>query len=246
MKIQNKNEYPRPVSLVTGASRGLGKQVALALSKDRYNVVVHYLSSKREVVKVLDEIDGKPLAVKADVRDSRQVEKMSCQIEDKFGRLDVIVNNAGTVKDNLLIRLPEHEWDEIIGTNLKGCFNIIKILAPVMIKSGGGHIINISSYSGLRGKAGQAAYSASKAAIIGLTKTAACELAEYNIRVNSILPGYMMTDMGMKARRAMKDARENSILKKLSRPEDVAGFIVQLLKSENVSGQVFSLDSRIL
>lgn len=235
-----------PVALVTGASRGLGKQIALALSKSRYSIVINYLTSEKKAVKLLEEMSGDSLVIKADVRDLKQVQEMADQIKDKLGRLDVIINNAGITKDNLLLKQTEEEWDEIISTNLKGCFNIIKTMTPIMIKSGGGQIINVSSYSGIKGNAGQTAYSASKAALLGLTFTASCELAEYNIKVNALLPGYMVTDMGMKAHKAMEMAKENSVIKKLSNPEDVAEFIVYLLKTENITGQVFSLDSRII
>ncbi|MEW6108611.1 MAG: SDR family NAD(P)-dependent oxidoreductase [Nitrospirota bacterium] len=235
-----------PVALVTGASRGLGKQIALTLAGRGYSVVVNYLSSRQEAEGLAREIGGGSIAVRTDVSVQEEVFDMSGKIEEIFGRLDVIINNAGIAKDNLLLKQTEPEWDEIIGTNLKGCFNIIKIMSPVMIKSGGGHIINISSYSGLKGKAGQTAYSASKAAILGLTYTAAHELSEYNIRVNAVLPGYMMTDMGTRAHKAMERAKESSITRKLSDPEEVAGFILYLLKTKNISGQVFSLDSRII
>ena len=235
-----------PVALVTGASRGLGKQITYSLAKRRYSVIVNHLSSEKEASTIVDSIGNDSIAIKADIGDIKQVKGMAEKIEDKFGRLDLIINNAGITKDNLLIKQSEQEWDEIIRTNLKGCFNTIRILAPVMIKSGGGHIINISSFSGIRGKAGQPAYSASKAALLGLTCSAARELAEYNIRVNAIIPGYMMTEMGMKAGKAMETAREKSITKKLSDPEEIAEFIVYLSDTKNIAGQVFSLDSRTI
>ncbi|MEC4675776.1 MAG: SDR family NAD(P)-dependent oxidoreductase [Nitrospirota bacterium] len=233
-------------ALVTGAAGGLGKYIALALSKNRYSVVVNYRSSGDAARSILDTMDKDSFAVKADVRSSEDVEAMADRIDSRLGRLDVIINNAGVTKDSLLLKQTEREWDEITGANLKGCFNLIKIMAPIMIRSGGGHIVNISSYSGIKGKSGQAAYSASKAALLGLTVTAAHELAEYNIRVNALLPGYMATGMGMKAGRAMESARESSIIKRLSDPGDTAEFILYLLKTENITGQVFSLDSRII
>ncbi len=233
-------------ALVTGAAGGLGKHIALALTKNRYSVVVNYRSSEDEARSILRMMDKDSFSVKADVRSSGDVEAMADRIDSRLGRLDVIINNAGVTKDSLLLKQTEREWDEIIGTNLKGCFNLIKIMAPIMIKSGGGHIVNISSYSGIKGKSGQAAYSASKAALLGLTVTAAHELAEYNIRVNAVLPGYMATGLGMKAGRAMESARESSIIKRLSDPGETAEFILYLLKTENITGQVFSLDSRII
>lgn len=235
-----------PVALVTGASRGLGKEIAIALLKKRYAVFVNYLSAGKDRSELLRSTGGNASAVMADVGDPVQVRGMADLIEKEAGRLDVVINNAGITKDALLLRQSEEEWDSIIRTNLKGCFNIIKTMAPLMVKSGGGHIINISSRSGLRGKAGQAAYSASKAALLGLTYTSAAELAAYNIRVNAVLPGFMMTDMGVKAVRAMTEAKGKSMINKLTDPAEVAAMVVAIVNTENITGQVFSLDSRIL
>ncbi len=171
---------------------------------------------------------------------------MADAVYRKWGRIDVLINNAGITKDSLMIKLKEAEWDEILRVNLKGCFNTIKTFSHGMISSGGGHIINISSYSGVKGKEGQAAYSASKSAMLGLTYTAARELAGYNIMVNALLPGYMQTEMGVAAKKAMERAKEQSITGALSNPEEVAGFVAYLIKTENITGQVFSLDSRII
>ena len=235
-----------PVALVTGAARGLGKQVALMLSAYGYSVAVNYVSSHKEADNLIKAMGNDSTALKADVGDISEVRAMAEEIKKTFGKLDVIINNAGISRDNLLLKQTEVEWDNIIRTNLKGCFNVISTLSPLMIQSGGGSIINISSYSGMKGKAGQSAYSASKAAILGLTVSAAQELSEYNIRVNAILPGYMMTEMGRMARKAAEDAEEKSVLKKLSQPKEVADFILYLLATQNISGQVFSLDSRII
>jgi len=235
-----------PVALVTGAARGLGKQVALMLSAYGYSVAVNYVSSHKEADNLIKAMGNNSTALKADVGDITQVRAMTEEIQKTFGKLDVIINNAGITRDNLLLKQTEVEWDNVIRTNLKGCFNVTSALSPLMIQSGGGSIINISSYSGMKGKAGQSAYSASKAAILGLTVSAAQELSEYNIRVNAILPGYMMTEMGRMARKAVEDAEEKSVLKKLSQPREVADFILYLLATQNISGQVFSLDSRII
>lgn len=168
--------------------------------------------------KIADEIKGNSIIIKADVRDIKQVEKMAETVYKKWGRVDVLINNAGITKDNLMIKLKEEEWDEVLGVNLKGCFNTIKTFADIMIKSGqdrlvtnSGHIINISSYSGLKGREGQVAYSASKAAILGLTYSAARELAKYNLRVNALTPGYMQTEMGVAAKKAMERAKAESV-----------------------------------
>ncbi|MFA4830536.1 MAG: SDR family NAD(P)-dependent oxidoreductase [Thermodesulfovibrionales bacterium] len=238
---------------MTGASRGLGREIALALGRSGYNVAVNYLASENDAKKVAHEIGENAFLVKADVGDAKQVEKMADAVYRKWGRVDVLINNAGITKDSLMIKLKEAEWDEILRVNLKGCFNTIKTFSHVMINSGrdrlatgGGHIINISSYSGLKGKEGQAAYSASKSALLGLTYTAARELAGYNIRVNALLPGYMQTHMGMAAEKAMSKARADSISGSLSNPKEVAGFVSYLIKTDNITGQVFSLDSRII
>lgn len=235
-----------PVAVVTGSSGGLGRQIAFTLSKNGYDVVVNYRHSEKEASHLLELIAGTSIAVKADIGRTEQIRAMAEIIGREMGRLDVIINNAGISKDNLLLKQTEAEWDDIIAVNLKGAFQIIKIMAPLMIQSGGGHIVNISSYAGVKGKAGQSAYSASKAALLGLTRSAACEMAAYDIKVNAILPGYLETEMGNKAHKARKAAQEESLLKRLSSPEAVADFIVYLLNTNNITGQVFSLDSRIL
>lgn len=233
------------VAVVTGASKGLGRQTGITLNKSGYQVAFNYNQSEPGT----NEIAGIPgentILVKADVGDSREVEAMAESIYKKWGRIDAVINNAGITRDKLLVRCKEDEWDDILRVNLKGCFNTVRAFVPLLQKSGGGHIVNIASYSGARGKAGQSAYSASKAAVLGLTSTLAKELSEYNIRVNSILPGYMPTEMGKTTQAAMNLALEESVLKKLSDPEEVAGFIAYLLTTKNITGQTFNLDSRI-
>jgi 3-oxoacyl-[acyl-carrier protein] reductase len=240
-----RHSAPR-VALVTGASRGLGKRIAVTLGRSGYHIAVNYLRSDGEAEETARSAGDGALSVRADVGDLREVGEMIALLEGRFGRLDAVINNAGIMRDNLLVRQSEGEWDEVLRTNLKGCFNVIRIAAPLMIRSGGGHIINISSYSGLRGKAGQAAYSASKAALIGLTFAAARELSAYNIKVNALLPGYMPAGMGLEASAAMEKAREESIMKKLASPAEAAEFVVTLLQTEHITGQVFSLDSRTI
>jgi 3-oxoacyl-[acyl-carrier protein] reductase len=234
-----------PVALITGASRGLGREISIALAGIGYEVFINYLSSDREAEDLTRSIGAGARTIKADVGEPVQVRRMADLIRDEAGRLDVVINNAGITRDALLIRQSEDEWDAIIRTNLKGCFNIIRTMAPLMVKSGGGHIINISSRSGLRGKAGQSAYSASKAALLGLTYASAAELAEHNIRVNAVLPGYMLTGMGAKAGRAAEEAGRSSVLNRLSSSSEAAAFIASILRTEGITGQVFSLDSRI-
>jgi len=234
------------VAVVTGASRGLGREIALALANNGYNVALNYLASEKEAIKTAEKIASETLLIKADVGDFTQVEKMADEVYKKWGRVDALINNAGITKDGLMIKMKEEEWDDILRVNLKGCYNTISAFSRVMIKSRGGHIMNISSYSGVKGKAGQAAYSASKAALLGLTYTAAKELAEFNIKVNALLPGYMQTEMGAAAEKAMAEAKEESIIGKLSSPKDAAGFIAYLLSTDSITGQIFCLDSRII
>jgi|Deesub1362A_J573_1020465.scaffolds.fasta_scaffold00004_346 3-oxoacyl-[acyl-carrier protein] reductase len=235
----------RKVALVTGGSRGLGREVALALGRAGYRVVVNYIKEEAQALEVVQSIGGDAIAVKADVGEMGEVKEMSRRIEKEFGRLDVLINNAGITRDSLLLRLSESDWDLVIHTNLKGCFNTVKVFAPMMVSSGGGHIVNISSYSGLRGKEGQVAYSASKAAVLGFTFSLAKELGKDNIRVNAVLPGYMPTDMGKSAGKAMEKAERQSLLGRLSDPKEVSGFIIWLVQTEGITGQVFVLDSRI-
>jgi len=233
------------IVLITGASHGLGRHLTEAFLGKGYAVIVNYLTSEASARELLSGRERHGLAIRADVGDSVQVSAMIRQTKDRFGRLDVVINNAGVAKDNLLLRQSEEEWDATIETNLTGCFHVIREAAPLMKSSGGGHIINISSYSGVKGKVGQAAYSASKAALIGLTVSAARELAGYNIRVNAVLPGYMMTEMGASAAKAMKQAKEESLLRTLTDPADIARGITAIAEMDYVTGQIISLDSRI-
>lgn len=233
------------VAVVTGASRGLGREIVMALANRGYSVAVNYLHSKVETETLIQDIGAAAMSVKADVGDPVQVRNMADIINKRWGRIDALINNAGIARDGLLIKYKEADWDEVLRVNLKGCFNTIRAFAPMMIESGGGHIINIASASGLKGKTGQAAYAASKAALIGLTYTMAKELGEYNIRVNAILPGYMPTTMGYEAEQAMEEAIENSVLRKLSDPIETAAFISNLIATSGITGQVLRLDSRI-
>lgn len=233
------------IALITGASRGLGRTLALTLADNSYTVIINYRSSDHEAEEVARLAGGNSCSIRADVSDHEQVRAMASEITTRFGRLDLVINNAGITKDNLLLRQSESEWDMIIGTNLTGCFNIMRTMSPLMIKSGEGHIVNIASHSGLRGKAGQAAYSASKAALLGLTLSAAKELGGSGIRVNAVMPGYLMTEMGLKADKAIESARDSSILKTVSNARETADFIMFLVSTRNITGQVFSLDSRI-
>ncbi|RNB91930.1 3-oxoacyl-[acyl-carrier-protein] reductase [Brevibacillus fluminis] len=186
------------VALVTGASRGIGRAIALKLAADGCNVVVNYAGSEAaaaETVAKIKELGREAIMVKANVSSADEVNDMFKSALDTFGQIDILVNNAGITRDNLMMRMKEEEWDDVIDTNLKGVFNCIKAATRPMMKQRSGRIINITSVVGVLGNAGQANYVAAKAGVIGLTKTAARELASRGITVNAVAPGFIATDM---------------------------------------------------
>lgn len=236
--------------IVTGASRGLGKAIALRFGKAGCRVVVNYREREqdaRDVVEAILASGGEGLCCKADVRSSRDVAAMVQQTLDRWGSLDLLVNNAGLASDGLMLRMSEEDWDRVIDTNLTGAFHCIRESAQQMSKGSGGHLINISSIVGMQGRAGQANYAASKAALIGLTRACARELGSADIRVNAVLPGYLPTDMGGTVSDEMlsKITCDNA-LGRTSDVLEVADFVYHLSCMKNVSGQIFNLDSRIL
>jgi 3-oxoacyl-[acyl-carrier protein] reductase len=234
------------VCLVTGSSRGLGKAVALAFGKRGHKVIVHFKDKKNEAEGVASQI-RESLLVKADVRDFNSVKTLVDEVIEKWGRIDVLVNNAGIIKESLLIKTSEKDFDDVINTNLKGPFNFIRAVGRCMMKQKSGHIINVSSFAGVKGKEGLSAYSASKAGLIGLTKSTSKELARYNVMVNAILPGHMLTDMGADSSEKGKEtALKDSLVKAFSDPDNVAEFICYLSETKGITGQVFNLDSRIV
>jgi 3-oxoacyl-[acyl-carrier protein] reductase len=234
------------VCLVTGSSRGLGKAIALALGKRGHKVLIHFKEKKSEADSVALMI-RESMTFQAEVSDESEVKRLVREVITKWGRIDVLVNNAGIMRESLLMKTSEKHFDNIINTNLKGPFNFIQAAGRYMMKQKSGHIINISSNAGIKGKEGLSAYSASKAGLIGLTKTAAKELSRYNIMVNAVLPGYMMTDMGRASHDDAKEkALKDSLIKSFSSPDNVAEFICNLTDTVGISGQVFNLDSRII
>ncbi len=234
------------VCLVTGSSRGLGKATALAFGKNGHQVIVHYKDNKAEAEAVASIIN-ESIVLKADVRYPDDVKTLVDEVIKKWGRIDVLVNNAGITKESLLVKTSDQDFDNIINTNLKGPFNFTRAVGRYMMKQKSGHIINISSYAGVKGKEGLSAYSASKAGLIGLTKTAAMEFSRYNIMVNAVLPGYMPTDMGMEASdKARELALHDSLVNEYSNPDNVAEFICYLAGTTGITGQVFNLDGRVL
>lgn len=238
------------VVLITGASRGLGRLLALCFAEAGCRVVINYLKSKDAAIETANEIinkGGQAMLCYADVGSAEDVDSMMESIMNKWNSIDVLINNAGKTSDNLLLNVKTEEWNDVLRTNLTGAFNTMRAAAGVMVKQGKGHIINISSYSGIKGRAGQSAYSASKAAVIGLTKSAALELGEYGIQVNAVIPGFMKTDMTENLPETVKEKiLSSNILSKEQDMGEVAEFIYNLSKMKNVTGQVFNLDSRII
>jgi 3-oxoacyl-[acyl-carrier protein] reductase len=234
------------VALVTGASRGIGRATALALASEGAAVVVNYASSSSaaaEVVAEIEAIGGRAIAFKANVANSDEVDQLIAATMEKFGRIDVLVNNAGITRDTLLLRMKLEDWQAVIDLNLTGVFLCTRAVSKIMLKQKSGRIINITSVAGQMGNAGQSNYSASKAGVIGFTKTVARELAPRAITVNAVAPGFIATDMtdGLKA-----DAILQMIpLARYGQPEEVAGMIQFLASSPAaayITGQVFNVD----
>lgn len=236
------------VALVTGASRGIGRAIALELAKKGAKVAVNYAGSQDkalEVVKEIESFGGEAIAVQADVSDNTQVTQMIKTVEEKLGPINILVNNAGINRDNLLMRLKEEDWDQVMATNLKGVFNCTKAVIRGMMKERKGKIINISSVVGLSGNIGQSNYAASKAGIIGFTKAMAQELASRNIQVNAVAPGFITTDMTQQLTSEMQEQILNRIpLKRFGKPEDVANAVSFLASpaADYITGQVLCVD----
>ena len=234
--------------LVTGGSRGIGKEIALKFAKQGYDVIINYVSDKtdtEELKKKLEANGGKALIVKADVTNPEQIENLVKTAIETFGKIDVLVNNAGITKDNLLMRMSEEEFDKVIEVNLKGAFNCMKHVSRIMLKQRSGHIINMSSVSGVMGNAGQVNYCASKAGIIGMTKSLARELGSRGITVNAIAPGFIETEMTDVLSEDVKENLLGSIpLKRMGQTKDIAETVAFLAsdKAAYITGQTISVD----
>ncbi|SCY84908.1 3-oxoacyl-[acyl-carrier-protein] reductase [Alkaliphilus peptidifermentans] len=235
-------------ALVTGGSRGIGKAISKALAQAGANIIINYTSNKEAADKVVEEIEElgvKGLAVKANVADSNDVKGMMEEIEGHFDGVDILVNNAGITRDNLFMRMKDEEWQQVMDVNLNGIFFCTKAVIRRMMKQKYGKIINMSSVVGVMGNAGQANYCASKAGVIGLTKSLAKELAVKGINVNAIAPGFIDTDMTSVLTDNIKEELLSHIpLKRYGKPEDIANLVV-FLSSENanyITGQVIHVD----
>jgi 3-oxoacyl-[acyl-carrier protein] reductase len=237
------------VALITGSARGIGKAIALELANHGAKIVINDILPKNEIDKTLEEISksgDQAIGIRADITIFEEVESMVKEIINKFGKIDILVNNAGIIRDSLLIRMKEEDWDAVININLKGTFNCSKTVAKYMMRQkSGGKIVNISSVIGLVGNIGQANYAASKAGIIGLTKSIAKELALRNINVNAIAPGFIETDMTKRlSEKVRKDLQQQIPLKRLGTVKDIAK-VVYFLVSDNanyITGQVINVD----
>ena len=236
------------IALITGAGRGIGRAIAIALAKEGAEVVINYNGSEeraKEVKQTIEENGGKASIYKCNVSDFVACEAMIKDIVKEYGHLDILVNNAGITKDGLIMEMKEEDFDSVLNVNLKGTFNTIRHSARQMLKQRSGKIINISSVSGILGNVGQANYAASKAGVIGLTKTMARELGSRGITVNAIAPGFVDTEM---TEVLSEEIRENAckqiILGRFGKPEDIANTAVFLAsdKADYITGQVISVD----
>lgn len=235
-------------ALVTGASRGIGREIALELARQGADVAVNFSGSEAKANEVVDEIKAlgrDSFAVKCNVSNAEEVAEMVKASIDHFGKLDILVNNAGITRDNLLMRMKETEWDDVININLKGVFLCTKAVTRQMMKQRVGRIINIASIVGVSGNPGQANYVAAKAGVIGLTKTTAKELASRNITVNAIAPGFITTDMTDKLPEEVKVEMLKQIpLARLGEPKDIAKMTAFLASDDSsyITGQTLHID----
>lgn len=242
MNLKEKN------CLVTGGSRGIGKSIALTLAELGANVAITYARSAdaaEEVVSEMKKMGVKAASFQADAVDYAKAEEVINTIVDEWGTLNVLVNNAGITRDNLILRMNEEQWDDVINTNLKSVFNYSKAAAKPMMRARGGSIINISSVVGISGNAGQSNYSASKAGIIGFTKSYAKELASRNIRANVVAPGYVLTEMTETLSESVLEAiKTETPLGRAGNPEEISNVVAFLASdlSSYITGEVIRVD----
>ncbi|WP_105995179.1 3-oxoacyl-[acyl-carrier-protein] reductase [Staphylococcus agnetis] len=236
------------VALVTGASRGIGRSIALQLAEEGFNVAVNFAGNKEKAEQVVESIKEKGVeafAIQANVANPDEVKAMIKEVVSQFGSVDVLVNNAGITRDNLLMRMKEQEWDDVIDTNLKGVFNCIQKVTPQMLRQKGGRIINLTSIVGAVGNPGQINYVASKAGVIGMTKTAARELASRHITVNAVAPGFIVSDMTNALNDDLKEGMKAQIpLGHFGEDTDIAHTVAFLAsdKAKYITGQTIHVN----
>lgn len=235
------------VALVTGGSRGIGKACVLALAAAGYDIAIAFASrvdAAEAVAKEVQALGRKTHLIQGSVAEKTFAETALTETVEKLGRIDVLVNNAGITKDTLLIRMKDEDWQDVIDTNLSGCFYLMRAAAKIMMKQRTGAIINMASISGVYGNAGQVNYSASKAGLIGMTRSAAKELASRNITVNAVAPGFIATDMteGL----GSEELVNHIPLKRFGDPEDVAKAVLYLAEAKYVTGQVLQVDGGLV
>lgn len=242
------NQNENKIALVTGGSRGIGRAIALALAADGAAVIVNYNGNKEKAEEAVREIEaagGTAESFGCNVADLDATKEMIDFVIKKYGRLDILVNNAGVTRDGLIMKMSEEDFDTVLETNLKGTFNCSKHASRQMLKQKSGRIINIASVVGIAGNAGQVNYAASKAGIIGFTKSLAKEIGSRGITVNAVAPGYIETDMTAALPEAEKEKLAGIItLKRLGKPEDIANGVVFLAseKASYITGQVLQID----
>lgn len=235
-------------AIVTGGTRGIGKEIARELAENGANIAINYRNYNEEIENLVEELKGygvKVIAVKCDVSNEEEVINFVKEVKSEFESIDILVNNAGITKDGLIIRMNEKDFNDVIDINLKGTFNTTKAVSSVMIKQRYGKIINISSVVGITGNAGQCNYAASKAGVIGFSKSVARELASRNINVNVIAPGYINTDMTKVLPEKVKEEVLKTIpMKKIGEPKEVANLVLFLSSnlSDYITGQVINVD----
>ncbi len=236
------------IAVVTGAARGIGRAIALALAEEGAEVVINYHHSEERSMAVKEEIEargGKAAVMQCDVSDYESCEKFVSAVAEMYGHIDIWVNNAGITKDQLLMRMSEEAFDEVIETNLKGTFQCMRFVSRIMVKQRCGRIINLSSVVGIAGNAGQVNYAASKAGVIGMTKSAAKELAGRGITVNAVAPGFIETEMTSVLSEKVQEQAKNQIpLGHFGTPKDVANAVVFLAseQAKYITGQVLQVD----